>query len=88
MHGKMKTLYGIYKKHGRDEFLEAAKQYSDHVSDTIEDTIAEMEGRWYKSSHTLTEADKMIRDYNNGGCSLNSPAPEPDTESIDHSIIM
>ena len=43
MSGKMKTIYGVYKKLGRDAFLEAARAYSDHVSDTIEDTIAEME---------------------------------------------
>ena len=29
-HGKMKTLHGLYKKVGRDAFLEAAKSYSDH----------------------------------------------------------
>lgn len=88
MHGKMKTLYGIYKKHGREKFLEAAKQYSDHVSDTIEETIAQMESRWYKSSHTLTEADKMVRDYNNGCCSLTSSAPEPGIEVANQSIVM
>ena len=30
-HGKMKTLFGLYKKVGRDAFLEAATYYSDHV---------------------------------------------------------
>ena len=44
---KMRTLYGIYKKHGRDAFLDAAKDYSAHVRDTVEDTLAEMESRWY-----------------------------------------
>ncbi len=71
MKGKMKSLYGIYKKHGREAFLEAAKDYSAHVGDTIEDTLAEMESRWYDGSHTMTEADKMINDYNNGLTSLN-----------------
>ena len=46
MKGKMKSLYGIYKKHGREAFLDAAKSYSAHVRDTIEDTLAEMESRW------------------------------------------
>ena len=39
MKGKMKSLYGIYKKHGREAFLDAAKGYSAYVSDTIEDTL-------------------------------------------------
>lgn len=72
MSGKMKTVYGIYKKHGRDEFLEAARDYSDHVSDTIEATIAEMESRWYDERQTMTEADKMVADYNKGMTSLNN----------------
>ncbi|MBQ3613807.1 MAG: hypothetical protein II989_06915 [Bacteroidales bacterium] len=25
-----------------------------------------MESRWYDSAHTMTEAEKMIADYNNG----------------------
>lgn len=32
MKGKIKSIHGIYKKHGRDEFLEAAAYYSDHVN--------------------------------------------------------
>ena len=64
--GKMKTLYGLYKKLGRDLFLQTAQNYSDHVCETIEDTLAEMESRWFDSSETITEADKMIEDYNNG----------------------
>lgn len=71
MKGKMKSLYGIYKKHGRKTFLDAAKDYSVHVSDTIEDTLAEMESRWYDGSHTITEAEKMLADYNNGLTVLN-----------------
>ena len=63
MKGKMRTLYGIYKKHGRDAFLDAAKDYSAHVRDTVEDTLAEMESRWY-DGHTMTEAEKMVDDYN------------------------
>lgn len=72
MKGKMKTLLGIYKKHGREEFLETAKSYSNHVCDTVEDTLAEMESRWYDANHTITEAEKMIDDYNNGLTVLNS----------------
>ena len=70
-HGKMKTLHGLYKKVGRDAFLEAAKSYSDHVCDTIEATLSEMESRWYDSAHTMTEAEKMVEDYNNGVSPLN-----------------
>lgn len=62
----MKTLYGLYKRLGRDAFLEAAKFYSNHVEGTVEATLAEMESRWYDASHTLTEAEKMVEDYNNG----------------------
>lgn len=76
MSGKMKTIYGIYKKHGRDAFLEAAGDYSDHVSDTIEATIAEMESRWYDERRTMTEADKMVADYNKGKSALLQAAPE------------
>lgn len=64
--GKMKTLHGLYKRLGRDTFLEVAKGYSDHVHDTIEATLSEMESRWYDSAHTMTEAEKMIDDYNRG----------------------
>ena len=70
-HGKMKTLHGLYKKVGRDAFLEAAKSYSDHVCDTIEATLSEMESHWYDSAHTMTEAEKMVEDYNNGVSPLN-----------------
>lgn len=64
-HGKMKTLYGLYKRMGRDAFLEAAKDYSDHVCDTVEATLSEMESRWFDANHTQTEAEKMVEDYNN-----------------------
>ena len=70
MSGKMKTVYGVYKKLGRDAFLEAAANYSDHVSDTVEATIAEMESRWYDKRLFMTEADKMVQDYNDGQLSL------------------
>ena len=65
-HGKMKTLYGLYKRLGRDRFLESAKHYSKHVRDTVEATLDEMENRWYDAEHTITEAEKMVEDYNNG----------------------
>lgn len=71
-HGKIKSVHGIYKKHGRDAFLEAAEYYSDHVNHgSIDKTIDEMESRWYDSTHTLTEAEKMVEDYNNGLTILN-----------------
>ena len=65
-HGKMKTLHGLYKKIGREAFLEAAKCYSNHVHDTVDATLSEMESRWYDKAHTMTEAEKMVNDYNNG----------------------
>ena len=61
--GKMKTLHGLYKTLGRDLFLELAKNYSDHVHDTIDATLDEMECRWFDAAHTMTEADKMVEDY-------------------------
>lgn len=74
MKGKMKTLDGIWKKHGREAFLEAARDYSCHVQDTVEATISEMESRWYDAEHTMTEAEKMVRDYNDELCSLSEEA--------------
>ncbi len=65
-HGKMKTLYGLYKAIGRDAFLEAVKQYSGHAYDTVEAALADMESRWFDEDHALTEADIMILDYNSG----------------------
>lgn len=72
MKGKMKSIHGIYKKHGREEFLEAAKLYSDAVNPfSIDKTIDAMESRWYDGRHTITEAEKMVADYNNGLTVLN-----------------
>lgn len=64
--GKMKTLHGLYKRMGREAFLEIARYYSNHVHGSIETTVGEMESRWYDSAHTMTEAEKMVEDYNNG----------------------
>ena len=48
----MKSVYGIYKKHGRDQFLDAAGYYSCHVHpESIDKTIDEMESRWYDATH-------------------------------------
>ena len=65
-HGKMKTLHGLYKTLGRDLFLELAKNYSNNVHETIDATLWEMESRWYDKEHTITEAEKMVADYNKG----------------------
>ncbi len=76
MKGKMKTIHGIYKKHGREEFLQAAASYSNHVHlESIDKTIDEMESRWFDSGHTMTEAEKMVADYNNGLTMLNEQTP-------------
>ena len=75
MAGKIKSIHGIYKKHGRDKFLEAAAFYSAHVNpDSIDKTIDEMESRWYDGDQTITEAEKMVEDYNNGLTILNEPS--------------
>ena len=65
-HGKMKTLHGLYKTLGRDLFLDLAKNYSNNVHETIDATLWEMESRWYDKEHTITEAEKMVADYNKG----------------------
>lgn len=72
MKGRMQSLYGICRKHGRDAFLEAAQYYSDHVDpESVENTIYEMNSRWYDRSHTQSEGEKMLEDYNNGLTILN-----------------
>lgn len=78
MAGKIKSVHGIYKKHGRDEFLEAAASYSAHIDPfSIDKTIDEMESRWYDGDQTVTEAEKMVEDYNNGLTALNEQAACP-----------
>lgn len=76
MHGKMKSVHGIYKKHGREQFFEAAEVYSDAVNPfSIDKTIDAMESRWLDDRHTMTEAEKMVVDYNNGLTILNEQNP-------------
>ena len=50
----------------KERFLEAAKLYSNHIRDSVEATLDEMESRWYDVAHTVTEAEKMVDDYNKG----------------------
>ena len=70
--GRMQSLYGICCKHGREAFLEAAEYYSGHVDpESVENTIYEMNSRWYDRTHTQSEAEKMLEDYNNGLTILN-----------------
>ena len=45
--------------------------------ESIDKTIDEMESRWFDARHTMTEADKMVADYNRGLTSLNEPALVP-----------
>lgn len=66
MKGKMKSLHGLYKTLGRDAFLAAAKVYSDQVQTTVEATLSVMESTWYDTEKKMTEAEKMIADYNKG----------------------
>lgn len=89
-HGKMKTLHGLYKRLGRDAFLEAAKHYSNHVCGTVEATLAEMESRWYDAAHTMTEAEKMVAAYNDGLLPLaqNEPLSALDMGQADMALRM
>lgn len=66
MKGKIKSLHGVYKALGRDAFLCAAHVYSDKVQKTVDGTLNQMESSWYDAKHTITEADKMVSDYNKG----------------------
>ncbi len=85
---KMKTLEGIARKHGRDAFFQAAKYYYCHVKTTVTDTISEMESRWYDKHHQITEAQAMLRDYNNCDCILTMPLSyaEVDMRQADQSL--
>lgn len=72
MSGKIKSIHGIYKKHGREAFLEAAEYYSERVNPkSIDKTIDVMESSWYDETHRQTEAEKMVEDYNKGQTILN-----------------
>ena len=86
-HGKMKTLHGLYKRMGREAFLEVARCYSNHVRGSVETTLGEMESRWYDAAHTITEAEKMIEDYNNGTLRSTTPV-RVTTEQVDTTIKM
>lgn len=45
---KIQSVYGIYKKHGREAFLSAAEHYSDNVDwNSVEKTVSNMESTWY-----------------------------------------
>ena len=88
--GKMKTLHGLYKRLGKDAFLDAAKHYSNHVRNTVEETLDEMESRWYDAAHTMTEAEKMVADYNDGLLPIaqNEPLTIPDMGQADMALRM
>ena len=74
---KVQSVYGIYKKHGREAFLSAAEHYSDNVNwNSVEKTISNMESTWYSDKHNLTEAEKMVKDYINGLTILNESNTE------------
>ena len=64
--GKMKKLCGLYKKLGRDGFLEAKKQPSNHAYDTVETAIDDTKSRWFDEDHAPIEAKIMILDCNSG----------------------
>lgn len=66
MSGKVKSLHGVYKALGRDAFLAAAKVYSNHVQKTVDATLSQMESHWYDTAKTITEADKMVSDFQKG----------------------
>lgn len=66
MSGKVKSLHGVYKALGRDAFLAAAKVYSNHVQKTVDATLSQMESHWYDTEKTITEADKMVSDFQMG----------------------
>ena len=73
MSGKVKSLHGVYKALGRDAFLAAAKVYSNHVQKTVDATLSQMESHWYDTAKTITEADKMVSDFQKGYVIERSP---------------
>lgn len=80
---KVQSIYGIYKKHGREAFLSAAEHYTDNVNwNSVEKTISNMESTWYSEKHNLTEAEKMVKDYNNGLTILNNSNVEMENQEI------
>ena len=84
---RIQSVYGIYKKHGREAFLSAAEHYSDNVDwGSVEKTVSNMESTFYSKSHNLTEAEKMVKDYNNGLTILNDNNSE--TLDTDPAITM
>ncbi len=66
MSGKVKSLYGVYKALGRDAFLAAAQLYTGQVQKTVEATLLRMESSWYDEEKRITEADAMVRAYQEG----------------------
>jgi hypothetical protein len=69
----MKSLEGIARKYGRKAFLDCAGYFTCHAKDTVEDTIYEMESRFYDNKHQITEAKKFLDAYNTGNCILSEP---------------
>ncbi len=87
-HGKIKALYGLYKLLGRESFLDKARRYTNHIKNTIEDTISEMESRWYDAAHTKSEADMMVDDYNDGKLGIDQDKSLVELENVDIDIDM
>lgn len=87
MSRKIESLYGLYKALGRDAFLAAAKIYSDHVQNTVDKTLSFMESTWYDDAKTITEAEKMVADYNRGYLTKESAEALLRQEKMDETFV-
>ena len=89
MIGKMRTGYGIYKKHGRETFLEAARIYVPELhSHSMDAVISDLESKWYNEDMQMTLGDKMVWDYNHGYGPLHEHMDQTDEKSADRKMEM
>lgn len=88
MPGKMKTAYGVYKKIGREAFLQAARRYIQDVdASSIDKALSSLESRWYDPQNNMTFADKMVWDYNHGKLPLSDAQAQGEEQETSGPIL-
>ena len=88
MPGKMKTAYGVYKKIGKEAFLQAAKRYIQDVdASSIDKALSSLESRWYDPQRNITIADKMVWDYNHGKLSLSDAQAQEEEQQTSAQVL-
>ena len=83
MSGKVKDLHGVYKALGRDAFLFAALNYTNIEPLSVDKTLLHMEGTWEDEALEITEADRMVSDYQLGYISKDKINEEMKQENDD-----